>query len=403
LAWFALQVDFELAGADPIWWLNQSNGENASALLSSLLGSLITMATLVVSITMVVLTLAAGQLGPRIIRIFMADRRTQAVLGLFIATIIYVLLILRLLDTDLSRADVPHFAVTAGTVLVLLCVFTLLFYLHHLARSIIADNVIERVGQELDRSIIHYLPGPASSKGSAAAPAGVPAVSSLPRSGYVQAVDYQALACRAAERDCCIALDFRPGTHLLANRQHARIWPAEAFDEELRDAIAAAVVIGHERTSVQDVELGFRQMVEVALRALSPGINDPFTAIAAVDRITASLALLMRHGEPQGIWRDDAGIVRLTAPSSTFAGVADVAFNQIRQASSDHPAVMIRMLEALATLVEPPATEAQIVILERHAELIASMGQRVIAEGYDLAALQERAARLRETIGRGLT
>src|SRR5688500_9525685 len=102
-AWLAVQVEIDLDASGPLWWLNQGNADQASDLLGSLLGSLITMTTLVISITMVVLTLAAGQLGPRLIRSFVGDRRTQAVLGLFIATIVYILLVFRLLDSDLSR------------------------------------------------------------------------------------------------------------------------------------------------------------------------------------------------------------------------------------------------------------------------------------------------------------
>ena len=153
-AWIALSIDIRTGDAvGSVWWLNQGSAGEASSLLSALLTSLITMATLVISITMVVLTLAAGQLGPRLIRSFVGDRRTQGVLGLFIGTVVYILLIFRLLDSSLPKEAVPHFAVTAASVLVFLCLLTLLFYVHHLSRSIVADTMVNRVGRDLDSAI----------------------------------------------------------------------------------------------------------------------------------------------------------------------------------------------------------------------------------------------------------
>ncbi len=145
-------------GAEAVWWLHSGSAEHASTLLSSLLTAMITMATLAISITMVVLTLAAGQLGPRLIRSFMADKRTQLMLGFLLATIVYLVLILRLVGDGARENEVPHIAVTLGTGIVLVCVFVLLFFVHHLARSIVADTVIERVGRDLDLAVREMLP-----------------------------------------------------------------------------------------------------------------------------------------------------------------------------------------------------------------------------------------------------
>ncbi len=392
LAWLALQVDIEVKASGFVWWINQGSAVEAGRLLSALLGSLITMATLVISITMVVLTLAAGQLGPRLIRSFVGDRRTQGVLGLFIGTIVYILLIFRLLDSELPKDAVPHFAVTTVSGLVFICLLTLLYYVHHLSRSIVADTVVNRVGEDLDRAIRNNLrdaedevPTIVTNRSEEA-----PAHFGLKASGYIQTVDYGGLVEAAAEREALIELLVRPGHHVLAGRAHALVWPAAALDDEFRSEIVAAVSVGRERTAYQDVEFSIRQLVEVALRALSPGINDPFTAIAVVDRLGASLALAMERAAPQKIWNDAEGSVRLVAATSDFDGLVDLSFNQIRQAGAYHPAVLIALLDALGALAETPRTEAQRATLRRHLEAVIETGRRAIDYPDDLAALEGR-------------
>jgi uncharacterized membrane protein len=398
LAWMALQVRLDLESA---WWIHRGGAQDASELLSSLLSSLITMATLTISITMVVLTLAAGQLGPRLIRNFMGDWRTQGVLGLFTGTIVYLLMVLRLIQDDAPADQVPHFAVTGATVLVLLCVFTLLFYVHHLARSIIADTVVNRVGRELDEAIRAYLPSDAAPAPEAQAdPPGDPAWFGFQRSGYVQAIDFQGLAKAAEEADAHLELTFRPGHHLLRGGPHIRVRPAHALTRTLGSSIEEAVVLGEERTPVQDIEFAVRQLVEVALRALSPGINDPFTAIAVVDRLGASLAHLLDRPDAQSAWTDRAGRTRLTAPSSDFAGVADVAFNHIRQAATRQPAVLIRMLEKIGQLAFVTRTERQRDVLLQHADMIAEAGHRSLDEPRDRTDLQDRLVSVRDALNR---
>jgi uncharacterized membrane protein len=393
-SWLALRVDINVDESDFVWWLNQGNAEDAGSLLSALLGSLITMATLVISITMVVLALAAGQLGPRLIRSFVADRRTQAVLGLFIATIVYMLLIFRLIDGDLSKDAVPHFAVTMASALTFVCLVTLLLYVHHLARSIVADTVINRVGADLEWAVRQNLreaedlpqlfvhrtderPEPHASASS----------------GYVQAVDYEALAAAAAGRDCLVRLMVRAGHHVLEGRTAALVWPPDGLDSELEAAITDAIIIGREPTPVQDIEFFIRQLVEMALRALSPGINDPFTAIAVIDRLAAALALVMERGDPQRLWSDSDGNVRVVAATSDFDGIVDLSFNQIRQGAAAHPDVLIRLIDALAALSQAPRVPEQRATLRRHLEAVLQTARMSIRHPADLAVIEKRYGR----------
>ena len=371
-----------------IWFLYSGSAEEAPQFLASLVTAMITMATLVVSITMVVLTLAAQQLGPRLIRNFMADRRTQATLGLFVATVVYLLLVLRTAYGNVER--VPNLAVSGGTLLVLLCLVALLVFVHHLARSIIADNTIERVGEVLDADIARLLPDRDAEQESAPAtrPAETGTLLSLNASGYVQALDYDGLVDCAKDANATIEITFKPGRHVVAGSTYAWISPAEAASEELCGEIESCVILGGERASVQDLETSIRQLVEVALRALSPGINDPFTAMAVIDRLTTSLAKIMRRGPAQCIWTDDDGTVRLLAPRSTFGGIVEEAFRQIRQHGSKQPAILIRLAESLGQLLAL-ADNDQRAVLEEQIEIVRETGRRDIAQEQDFDTLEE--------------
>jgi uncharacterized membrane protein len=374
-------------GDDPVWFLYSGDAEQAPQFLSNLVTAMITMATLVVSITMVVLTLAAQQLGPRLIRSFMADRRTQATLGLFVSTVVYLLLVLRSSYGSLEK--VPNLAVTGGTVLVLLCLVALLVFVHHLARSIIADNTIDRVGAGLDEDIQRLLPE--SNSDEAKPPSKRPQQNGAPltlqRSGYAQTVNYEGLVDIARDCDAVIELSFKPGRHLVEGTTFA--WIAPAAKDEAHERIEQCVFLGGERTSIQDLETSIRQLVEVAMRALSPSISDPFTATAVIDRLTTSLAKIMKRGTPQCVWTDKDGKVRLLAPRSTFADIVEEAFRQIRQHADDQPAVLIRLVESLGQLLELADAE-QKVVLEEQIEIVLETARRNITQKQDLGSLERR-------------
>lgn len=404
LAWFAssLSIDLDTAGW-ATWWLHSGSAEDASTLLSALLPAMISMATVVISITMVVLVLAAAQLGPRLIRNFMASVPTQVMLGFFLATVVYLILVLRFLNDGRSDDSPPHLAITVGTALVLVCVFLLLLFVHHLARSIVSDTVVERVGRDLDAAILGMLPeAKADNPGHEAPPLQGGITLCLPDGGYVQAIDYEGLVACARNADVVIELHFRPGQLLLAQGDHGRIHTVSALDEGMLDRVAEFVALGEQRTAAQDLEFSIRQLVEVALRALSPGINDPFTAIAAIDRLALSLALVMRRGQAQAAWSDEDGTVRVTGKVTTFHGIVDAAFNQIRQSTSQ-PAVLIQLMTALVLLAEHVRREEHRKSLLKHVELVLATGLRSIQDASDLDELKERCvlARARlDSVGR---
>ncbi|UEM03797.1 DUF2254 domain-containing protein [Skermanella rosea] len=396
LAVFALGIDANLTKSDQrVWWLYSGKAENASELLSTLLSSIITMSTLAISITMVVLTLAASQLGPRLIRNFIGDRRTQAALGFFVMTIVYLLLVYRRVDDHLDADNVPNVAITVGSALSLACIFLLLFYVHHLASSIVSDTVINRVGNELDEVVRRLLPEPGKLprhdlRTGGDDPDGGGADLSLPRGGYVQTIDHGALVALAREHDVVLTLRFRAGWHLLAGGCHASFTPRDRPGDGIARGLAEAVVIGADRTPTQDIEFSIRQLVEVALRALSPGINDPYTAVAVIDRLAASLALAMGRDMEPALHRDEDGRVRLIAHPATFTGLVDRSFNEIRQAAAGNPAILIHLLDTIARLAFHVRTPEQRDALARHASMIASSGHRDVEEEQDKAEIADR-------------
>ncbi len=386
LAVGALNVDLGERSTS-VWFLFSGTASQAPEFLSNLVTAMITMATLAISITMVVLALAAQQLGPRLIRSFMSDRRTQTALGLFVATVIYLLLVLR--SAYGHGNSVSNFAVTGGTVLVLVCVATLVLFVHHLAHSIISDNVIVRVGAQLDRDLTRLLPEKRREHHEAPADIqtnGAPVM--LSTGGYVQAVDFNSIVAAAAHADAKVALVIRAGQHAVPGRIIAYVAPERAADDSLCRTIQNAVVVGGERTAVQDLEFSIRHLVEIALRALSPGINDPYTANAVLDRLTLSIAMIMTRGTAKSVWQDDEGTTRLETPVSTFEGITDAAFNQIRQQAL--PAVVIHMADCIGQLLQQ-AEDGYRPPLEKHLRLVVNAGRRSLAAEEDLRTLEARA------------
>jgi len=356
IAFFMLTFGYRVFnGEDDVWWLYSGDPDSARTLLSSLLSGLMTMTSLVVSVTFVILTLAASQLGPRLISMFVGDRQIQAVLGLFIGTIAYLILILRTVDEELGQNGVPHAAVTLGSLLTLGCLFALLFYIHKIARSIVADNIVEAVSQILRKDVKDILRDDDAFEPPEFDPAGISFRSlSLDRHGYIQVVDYGHLVEIARRNDVVIDVLVRAGHHVIRRGEHVRVSSGASAecDEEIRNAF----VIGRVRTPAQDLEHGIRQLVEIGVRALSPGINDPFTAIAVIDRLGAALEeILLGRLQPK-LLVDEDGRVRVIADRSGISGIVDAAFESIRQAGSDNPAILIRIadtLGALARLLEP--------------------------------------------------
>lgn len=393
LAYVLLNYHFTPNGR--IWWIYSGDARTARDLLGSLLSGLMTMTSLVVSVTFVILTLAANQLGPRLISIFVGDRQIQSVLGLFIGTILYVILVLRTLDDTLGSQGVPHLAVTAASLLTVLCLLALLFYIHKIARSIISDNVVEAVSQEFRGTLRKILPDHNSDEAAPRQPLqGQHWPLGVRKVGYVQVVDYDKLLSLACEADVRIAVNVRAGRYLLREGEHLDIYGKALPDEALQERIRSAFTVGTERTPAQDPEQGIRQLVEIATRALSPGTNDPFTAIAVIDRLGAAFEEIFAHHVQPHVMRDGNGETRIVADRSDIADLLAAAFDPIRQAGKAHPTILIRMADVMADLASGTRRAIQRETLLDQIEYIAetaSLGQFAQHDRQSVMARIERA------------
>lgn len=320
-----------------------------------------TMTSLIVSVTFVILPLAAAQLGSRLISTFLADRQIQIALGLFLGTIVYVLVVLGSLDEAGGDTGVPRLAVSVGGMLTILCLFALLFYVDKFARSIIADNVVERVSSQLRLSIREMLPEDSdeSRPGEDAIVLPPAGTIDLGRSGYIQIIDHDELDAEARPNEAVIELNVRAGHFVLRHGDHIVVHSRRSLEQIDARAIRAAFVIGPERSSVQDLEYNVRQLVEVGVRALSTGINDPFTAMAVIDHLGVAMEEIFARAIPPTNLMDEAGELRLVTNRSDFAGLVEAAFNPIRQAAGDVPAVTIRIADVLGRLAPSLRSETQ--------------------------------------------
>ncbi len=380
-------------------WIYSGGAEGASLLLGTVAGSMIAIAGTVFSMTLVALSLASSQLGPRLLRNFMRDTANQVVLGTFVATFVYCLLVLRTIRRADEAAFVPHLSVSIGVLLAMVSIGVLIYFIHHVSVSIQADEVVARVGKELDDGIDRLYPGhlgkPASEISQTLNASDLPAAFesearavAAAEDGYLQVIDADALMAMASQDDLLVRLERRPGHYLVKGRAIAMVWPADRVTQTLVDKMNAAFVLGNQRTAAQDAEFSVLQLVEIAVRALSPGINDPFTAIACVDRLGSGLCRLVQRDMPSAARFDSDGRLRLVAQGSSFSGIVDTAFNQIRQNARSNPAVAIRMLEAIAQIAGHVRNAPDAACLQRHAGMIVKGAREAVQEPEDLLAVE---------------
>ena len=375
-------------------WLFGGGAEGARGVLSTIAGSLITVTGVVFSVTIVALQLASSQFTPRVLRSFVADRANQVVLGVFIGTFTYTLLVLR--TTRSAAADgesfVPQVAVSVAVALLLISIAALIFFIDHAARSVQASVILFRETQQTLDKIPHLFPGEIGEDTSGSnvepeSPSGADAVVPALISGYVQAVSGDSLLELAAERNLVIRLEAAIGDFALAGGPLARIWPAEKVDQETVRAARESIVLGFERTPEQDIELGIQALADIAVRALSPGINDPTTATLCIDRLMEILAARGRRREPNRGRNDRDGRLRVIAPTSSFERAANLAFDQIRHYGSENPLIAKKLLSALrelAALLPPSAAR----VLEQHVETVLIASRERIKNSLDLRDIE---------------
>ncbi len=395
-------------GLDLAWtWTFARGPEGSRAVLATVAGSMITIASVCFSITIVALQQASSQFGPRLLHNFMRDRGNQVVLGTFIAGFSYCLLVLRTVNGTDDGRFVPHLSVTVGVFLALAGVSVLIYFIHHAASSIQAEHVIAGVSRDLHDALNRLYPkelgdspdGPEPTLPAGFAGGAIPVAADT--SDYLQAVDRDRLMRLAVEHDLVLELPRRPGQFVTRGKPLARGWPADRMTVEVAAALRRAFYLGSRRTLLQDAEFAIDQLVEIALRALSPGINDPFTAIACVDRLGAALAEVAGKEIPSPYRHDEKGVLRVFAEGVTAGGIVDAAFDQIRQACRGNAAVTLRLLETIASVAPRVKTRVLRDALLAQAEVIHQGSKEGLVAEVDRTDARERYAAVLAAFGAG--
>ncbi|HRX94649.1 MAG TPA: DUF2254 domain-containing protein, partial [Chitinophagaceae bacterium] len=390
------QIRFTPSGA--LRYLLPVSVNSARSILTIIAGAMIGVAGTVFSITLVVLTLASSQLGSRLVRNFMYDKLNQVVLGTYVSSFVYCLLILSSLKENENFHFVPAISVFVALASAIAGIILLIIFIHHVSMIIQSDKVISDISETLSKSIRKIFPEEIGHEDNEP----IPDVDSLKqkyafktevrckRSGYLQSIDGEGLMSISEENDCVIILQYRPGDFLVQDMVLCEILCNEECDKNVQEKILDDTIIGRVRTPLHDAEFSIHQMVEVAARALSPGVNDPYTAIACIDNLTSVMCYLTGVKFPSPYRYNSEGKLRIIADNHSFSGMLNAAFNQIRQYGESSPSVMIRLMESMKTISTFARNKNQQELIIQHAEMIMKAAEKAFSETHDLEDIKER-------------
>jgi uncharacterized membrane protein len=389
----------------PPSWVISGSPDAARLLLTSIAASVITVVGIVFSITIVTLTLASTQFGPRMLRNFIRDRGTQLTLGTFVATFVYCVVVLVSIGPGDRGEFVPHISITTAFGLVLIDLAVLIYFIHHIAAQIQLPQVIASIAKDLAQAVA--VQSADQPRFATRKPAPGPSLEELlarieteggvirtPKSGYLQFIRHQTLIRIANEADAVIRLPYRPGHFLVEGRELASVWPPTAA-ERVADYLARAQATGPHRTLTQDVAFGVDQLVEIAIRALSPAVNDTFTALTCIDWLGDCLCKIAPVWTPTQVHRDHRGVIRVISDQVSYERLVQRAFEKIRQAGRGMPAVMIRQLDALTTIMEQTTDPQRAQVLMNQADMIERANVESVPDESDRADVERRYVALR--------
>lgn len=388
LAFTTTSFDTRIGNAwmEGIPWLQENQPDGARALLSTVAASMIGVAGVTFSITMVAMVMASSQFGPRLLSNFMRDRGNQTALGVFIATFIYCLLVLRTVKSPgvnaAGTADasyfVPHLAVLVALALAVISLGAFIYFIHHAPDSIHISNVIADVGRSFGDRIDRLYPEMFGEGAGEAPPEALSTTGLLDEAtaieadgtGFIQAMDPAKLLEVAAEEDLFLRVDYRPGDFVSAGKALVYASPATRVDDDIRRKIRGAFVWGSERTRPMDILYLSDQLVEIAARALSPGINDPHSAMDCLDWLGAGLILFGERAEPDPVRADANGTPRIFTMPVDFEFAMDSVFDPLRPYVSVDRNATARAFKVLGELASSLTNERRHGPIIRHADAL---------------------------------
>ena len=377
-------------------WVIAGSADAARQILTTLAAALITVVGVVFSIILVALTLTSTQFGPRMLRNFIRDRGTQWTLGTFVATFVYAMLDLVAIGPGPHGDFVPHVSITVVLALTMLDVGVLIYFIHHIAVMIQLPQVIAGIARDLADAVEHEM----DSQGGRAHSRTAPEVDVLrammergggvvtaPQSGYLQFVRRSMLIDLAVEHDAVIKLHHRPGHFVVRGHPFLTVWPAETATD-IERWLRRSHITGPYRTLTQDVAFAVDQLVEIGIRALSPAVNDTFTALTCIDWLGESLCRIARDWDPDPICRDSDGLVRLILTPISYDRLVQRAYEKVRQAAGGMPAILIRQLDSLVLISRSTRLPEQLPVLLAQAEMIHRLAKETVPEPSDLADIE---------------
>lgn len=417
LALGTCQLDEFIARSDrQLSWFS-TTAEAARSTLSSVAGATIALAGVVFSITVLTLSIASSQFGSRLVRNVMSDSIADLVIGQYVGTSLYCLLVLQTVRENKNGAEAftPQIGTAVGLILGLICMGMLILFIHHVATAMQAPTIITAVARDLDVAVDRLFPERIGERPDEedAQPLTVEEIQNelsennitVPSQyeGYIEGIDGESLVTLACEAEGVIELMCKPGDFVTREKLLARIWLPEqkektdAMSESYINSVNRVIITGPRRTPRQDVGYAARELVEMAVRALSPGINDPFTAMSCIDRLSGSLGRLAERSLPALIRRDSDGIPRvLITRADGFAEVLNQSFGQIREYGASSTAVSLTMLKALTEMASHASRPDDIQAIRREAEALKTAFTAQHAVEIDLEQFQYEYHRLLE-------
>lgn len=375
----------------------------ARGLLTAVAGSMITVAGVVFSITIVALALTSSQYTSRVLRNFMGDRINQIVLGVFVGIFAYCLVVLRTIRGGDEGAFVPPLSVLVGLILAFVGIAFLIFFIHHIATSIQASSIIAVAARETMAAADRLFPRELG-EGDSEDTAGDPTIALAERTwtgvdalktGYIESVDGDALLAWALERGIVVRMERGIGEFIVKGTLLVSISSSEPLDDQTKAELNAIYVVSRQRTLHQDVAFGIRQIVDIALKALSPGSNDTTTAVMCVDYLGAVLVQLAERPIVP-LHRLDRGELRVIARGPSFNTLLAEAFDQIRQNAEGNVTILLRQVQALEAIGSRTRNIRRRQALLETANLIGAVAKRSVTFPHDRASVETALSRLSE-------
>ena len=377
-------------------WFPKFEGDGARSILSTIASGMVTVTGVVFSLTIVSLQLASSQFGPRLLRAFMSSLGNQIVLGTFTSTFLYCLVVIGTVRAGMGF--VPQLSTATGILLGVVDIAVLIYFIHHVATSIRIESLIATINEDLREVIDAMFPseiGESPSDRLQVHSEGLPVGENnkpvrAAAAGYIRHIDSEMLMSTACKHDLVLRITQAPGDFVVEGSMLLCVWPDANATDQVAGHLRESMVLGKDRTPKQDLAFAIRQLVEVALRALSPGINDPFTAVECINRLGEGLCIVVRRQRPSAYRFDQAGRLRVIAEPMSLQAMTHLAFDPIARAGGGNGDVAVRLVETIATVAWRAADPAdRRFLLDFAHELEQQLQGQLVLEG-DRRVLAER-------------